>query len=126
MPFTDVPGVDLHDGPKPSVNEAVLQVHVMQVPVRGGNQCKVSPLQARGVMASDYGGTSDPYAVLFFEGKEQGRTAIVPKTLHPVWREVFTIKSRYRLIQHRVLTGFMQGPGTLPVCGRVRQRQILK
>lgn len=35
------------------------------------------------------GGKSDPYAVVYFNGKKFGKTKIIDNTLHPIWNEDF-------------------------------------
>jgi hypothetical protein len=77
--------------------------------------------QARGVMAADASGTSDPYAVIYFEGQRvraahrpsplavlsltsgrragradagvQVKTTIHEQTLDPVWKQTFKFKA---------------------------------
>ena len=45
-------------------------------------------VKAEGLLAKDWGGTSDPFAELIV-GKQLKKTTIVDKTLNPVWNEKF-------------------------------------
>ena len=50
-------------------------------------------VEARKLPAMDYGGTSDPYIVLVFEGKSK-RTPTIFKSLSPVWNELLVFKTK--------------------------------
>ncbi|CAK9099386.1 Multiple C2 and transmembrane domain-containing protein 1 [Durusdinium trenchii] len=56
---------------RPLVEENIANLHVQVI-------------QAKGLMAADYGGTSDPYCSLGCHG-QQSKTHVVPKTLNPIW-----------------------------------------
>ena len=58
----------------------------------------VGVIQARNVIAADYGGTSDPYCTIVPIGPagkeitaEKVKTEVIPVTLNPVWDELFVV-----------------------------------
>ncbi|CAM9982491.1 unnamed protein product, partial [Ectocarpus fasciculatus] len=42
-------------------------------------------VNASGLVKADFFGKSDPYAKVFWDGREIGTTAVRHKTLNPVW-----------------------------------------
>lgn len=49
----------------------------------------VTVVEARGLVAADRGGTSDPFVLIYYPTlKKPHKTAVVSKTLSPVWDEV--------------------------------------
>jgi hypothetical protein len=48
---------------------------------------------ANGLRKADYFGLSDPYAIVYFDGKEVGRTEIIPDNLDPVWNHKIEINT---------------------------------
>jgi Ca2+-dependent lipid-binding protein len=48
---------------------------------------KLTVLEAHGLAKADLLGKSDPFCIVKWEGKEVGRTKVLPKTLDPVWGE---------------------------------------
>ena len=48
-------------------------------------------LGGSGLRAADSNGMSDPYAVVFLDGEQVGRTAVATKTLDPEWRYVLEL-----------------------------------
>jgi len=51
---------------------------------------KLFQLGATGLKAADFGGTSDPYAILRVRGTQIGKTKVIDKTLNPSWKDEFT------------------------------------
>jgi Ca2+-dependent lipid-binding protein len=56
----------------------------------------IEVVQARDIQAADRGGTSDPFAIVSFEGPgivnaSTVKTRVIPKTLTPVWEELFVL-----------------------------------
>eukprot|EP00958_Prasinococcus_capsulatus_P024999 scaffold4066_cov417-Prasinococcus_capsulatus_cf.AAC.3 len=49
----------------------------------------VRVMEARNVLAKDFGGTSDPYAKIYLDGVQKAKTQTVNKSLNPKWNEVF-------------------------------------
>jgi hypothetical protein len=49
-------------------------------------------VEARGLPAMDYGGTSDPYIIILFEGKSK-RTSTIFKSLSPAWNELLEFRT---------------------------------
>ena len=72
---------------------------VEMLPYDASRQCdaqlRVRAVQARNLPALDVGGTSDPYLVLRFEGKEH-KTSVIYRTLAPVWRETLVFDTALR------------------------------
>jgi hypothetical protein len=52
---------------------------------QSGNCIHVQILECRGIVASDMGGTSDPFIVSQFNGVKIGMTRVRPRTLNPTW-----------------------------------------
>ena len=50
-------------------------------------------VEARELPAMDYGGTSDPYIVVLFEGKSK-RTSTIFKSLSPAWNELLEFRTK--------------------------------
>jgi len=50
-----------------------------------GECVHVQILECRGIPAADFGGTSDPYIVSFYNGRKLGITRVKPRTLYPRW-----------------------------------------
>ena len=47
--------------------------------------------QANGLRKADYFGLSDPYAVIYVDNKEVGRTQVIPDDLNPIWNYTLEI-----------------------------------
>ncbi|KAL0077106.1 C2 domain-containing protein [Phycomyces blakesleeanus] len=58
----------------------------------------VTLVSATDLMAADKSGTSDPYVVFTVNGERVHRSAVIKKTLNPVWKnEVFTVAIQSRV-----------------------------
>ncbi|KAI9011886.1 C2 domain-containing protein [Phycomyces nitens] len=58
----------------------------------------VTLVSATNLMAADKSGTSDPYVVFTVNGERVHRSAVIKKTLNPVWKnEVFTVAIQSRV-----------------------------
>ena len=53
--------------------------------------------QAKGLLAGDMGGTSDPYITVKVKGDTVVKTQVIKKTLDPVWNETFNIPVNFEL-----------------------------
>jgi hypothetical protein len=62
----------------------------------------VTCMGARGLLAADRGGKSDPYVLLTLGGRKE-RTKVAPRTLEPVWEETFTFRDHLRDLLARPL-----------------------
>lgn len=51
---------------------------------------RVQVLMGKGLLAKDFGGTSDPYVVVHW-GKNRFETDVIRKTLTPCWDAVFDL-----------------------------------
>jgi hypothetical protein len=57
---------------------------------QGGDELVIELIEAKNLPAADRGGTSDPYAIIKYNG-EVVQSRVVNKTLNPQWREVFIL-----------------------------------
>ena len=55
-----------------------------------GMKLVVTILRAEGLLAKDWGGTSDPFVELYL-GSQFRKTKVIDKTLSPVWNETFEL-----------------------------------
>lgn len=55
----------------------------------------VTVMEAKDLKAMDYGGTSDPYAILKLS-QQQVETSYIKNTLNPVWDETYTFDVQAR------------------------------
>ncbi|KAI7864116.1 hypothetical protein BDF14DRAFT_1837529 [Spinellus fusiger] len=58
----------------------------------------ISNINAKNIMAADKSGTSDPYVIFTINGERVHKSAIIKKTLNPVWsNEKFTVAIQSRV-----------------------------
>eukprot|EP00741_Cyanophora_paradoxa_P024084 tig00021726_g23259.t1 len=62
-----------------------------RVPLKNGDRVKVSILKGVSLLAKDRGGTSDPYVVVKYAGKEVGKTEVKKETLDPEFNQAYEI-----------------------------------
>ena len=60
-----------------------------------GSMLTVTVMEAKDLKAMDYGGTSDPYAILKLS-QQQVETSYIKNTLNPVWDETYTFDVQAR------------------------------
>ncbi|KAG9301118.1 hypothetical protein G9A89_012501 [Geosiphon pyriformis] len=60
-------------------------------PISEQGTLTVHIIEAKGLKATDRGGTSDPFVKVFWGKKEMHKTQTVKKTISPSWKETFTI-----------------------------------
>eukprot|EP00008_Paramoeba_atlantica_P003029 CAMPEP_0201488678 /NCGR_PEP_ID=MMETSP0151_2-20130828/19316_1 /ASSEMBLY_ACC=CAM_ASM_000257 /TAXON_ID=200890 /ORGANISM="Paramoeba atlantica, Strain 621/1 / CCAP 1560/9" /LENGTH=321 /DNA_ID=CAMNT_0047874021 /DNA_START=41 /DNA_END=1006 /DNA_ORIENTATION=+ len=53
---------------------------------------KIKVNSATGLANTDKGGASDPYAIVYINGKEVARTKTIKDCLNPVWNETFNVE----------------------------------
>jgi len=90
VPVLDAPGAEkeVNTGSTEGLVQPVEQSWEM-VGETGSLQLHI--IEAKDIIAADFGGTSDPYVRVVWQDKEVHKTAMIKKTLTPQWNEYVTL-----------------------------------